>query len=202
MEYENLDLEIFPSVYEPAEDSFLLAKHAKNLTGRILEIGCGCGIVSLTNAKANPENEVVGVDIDPEAVECAKKNAAVNKIKNAKFFVSDLFSSVPKNRKFDAILFNPPYLPTTKSERLRGKINAVFDGGKDGRAVLDRFLEDFDHYLKHDGILILIQSSLNDLEKTRKKIEKKGYEIDILEEDAYFFERLYALRIKNLTPSL
>ena len=106
-----LRIGVLPTVYEPAEDSFMLATCASSLSGKILEIGCGSGIVSLSAAAASPKNEVLGVDINAEAVKCARQNAETNGIRNAKFAVSDLFEGV--NGKFDGILFNPPYLPTT-----------------------------------------------------------------------------------------
>ncbi|MDD5760411.1 MAG: class I SAM-dependent methyltransferase, partial [Desulfobulbaceae bacterium] len=88
MEFEGLAISVSSDVYEPAEDSFLLAKHAKVLKGRILEVGCGSGIVSLVNAKANPTNEALGADINPEAIRCAAANAKNNKIPNIKFMES------------------------------------------------------------------------------------------------------------------
>ena len=114
-----LDISVATSVYIPAEDSFLLADYASKQKGRILEIGCGSGIVSLSAAAANRANEVIGVDINPAAVECATKNAEKNHLKNCKFLQSDLFANV--SGKFNVILFNPPYLPTTEAERLPGK---------------------------------------------------------------------------------
>jgi release factor glutamine methyltransferase len=194
MEYECLELIISSSVYEPAEDSFMLAKHAKHLKGHILEIGCGSGIVSLTNAKHNPSNTVIGVDVNPAALTCAKKNAVRNKITNASFKVSNLFSKL-EGMHFDHILFNPPYLPTDKETKLKdSRLNKAFDGGKDGRIVLDRFLAEFDKFLKHDGTLLLIHSSLNDLDKTEELLRSKGFHIQILEEQSFFFEKLSLVR--------
>lgn len=196
----NLDeIEVFPSVYEPAEDSFLLARHAIKLKGRILEIGCGSGIVALSNAKQNPKNEVVGVDINSDAVNCASKNAKLNNIKNVKFMKSNLFSELSESMKFNVILFNPPYLPTTPQEKVIGKLNAAFDGGRDGRKVFDKFLSQFDKYLGSNGIVLLIQSSLNNLKKTEQILEKKGFKIEILESESFFFERLYLLKIVKAT---
>ena len=86
-----LKIKTLRDVYEPAEDSFLLAKHAKKLNGRILEVGCGCGIVSLECAFSNQKNIVEGVDINRKAVALAKENAKENKIKNARFYYSNLF---------------------------------------------------------------------------------------------------------------
>ncbi|MGB9719120.1 MAG: HemK2/MTQ2 family protein methyltransferase [Candidatus Anstonellales archaeon] len=190
-----MQFEVFPDVYEPAEDSFMLAEHAKKLKGKILEIGTGCGIVALTNALHN-KKKVEGCDVNKRAVENAEHNAKINKIKNAKFFVSNLFSSVPKNKKYDWIVFNPPYLPTAKNERIKGKLNAAFDGGRNGRKTLDRFLEGCRDYLKKGGGIMLISSSLNDHEKTVRMLEKMKFEVEILEEKKLFFEKLYVIKAK------
>lgn len=191
--FGRLLLSVPPEVYPPAEDSFMLAKGAEKLRGDILEIGCGSGIASLSAAAAERKNAVLGLDINPEAVRCAKENAKANKIRNARFAVSDLFSKAPK-RKFDAIIFNPPYLPTSEAELIDGPINAAFDGGKDGRKVLNRFLLGFGRFLRPGGTLLLIQSSLNDLEKTKKRLGNLGYKVEIIDEERFFFERLYLVK--------
>lgn len=205
MEVFDLNLEVFREVYEPAEDSFLLAKYAQTLRGKVLEIGCGCGIASLVCAKANAENEVLGVDLNPAAVENSRLNAKRNGIKNAEFRESDLFSNVrikaisgnnddAENEKFDGIMFNPPYLPTSENERMNGKLNLAFDGGKNGRKITNRFLNEFPQFMKKDGTLLMIESSLAGIEKTITKLEKARFRVEILEEEKFFFERIVALR--------
>lgn len=187
--YNNLWLSVPRSVYVPAEDSFMLADAVRSLRGKVLELGCGCGIASLACSNAD---SVVGVDINPEAVRCAKENAAKNGISNVSFAESDLFSKV--EGRFDAILFNPPYLPTSADEHVAGPLDTALDGGEDGRAVLDRFLNEFDSHMRPGGVLLLVQSSLNDLEKTRSVLEGPDYIVSIKEEQNFFFERLYLLQ--------
>ncbi len=198
LSYHGLNLSITDNVYPPAEDSFLLAEGAENLAGKVLEVGCGSGIASLCCAKARPSNDVLGVDINPEAVLCARKNAEANSIGNARFKRSDLFSGV--RGAFDAILFNPPYLPTSEAELLEGPLNHAFDGGPDGRVVLERFLAGFDRRLKPGGTLLLVQSSLNDERKTLRSLRSLGYRPKAVREERFFFERLFL--IKAVKPCL
>ena len=196
VKFDSLEFEIFPTVYTPHADSFLLAKYSKDLKGRILDIGCGCGIQSIVNAEHNPENKVIGVDINPKAVENSIHNANLNKINNVNFLQSNLFSEIEE--KFDGIIFNPPYLPTTEQEKLRDAENFAFDGGIDGRKVVDLFFKQFKNYLAQRATLLLVQSSLNDLEKTEETLESKGFSVEILEEEKFFFEKIYILKCSKI----
>ncbi len=192
LSFRGLRLEVPDSVYQPAEDSFLLAEGAERLRGRVLEVGCGSGMASICCARAHPDSRVLGVDINPDAVLCAGRNAKANGIRNASFRRSDLFGSV--RGTFDAIMFNPPYLPTSGDEMVSGPLNAAFDGGPDGRAVLDRFLAGFDRRLRSGGVLLLVQSSLNDRAKTVRCLRSLGYRCRAVREERFFFERLFLLR--------
>jgi len=77
MDFKELHLSVFNSVYPPAEDSFMLTEAAEMLQGRVLEVGCGCGIASLSCKNAS---EVIGVDINPEAVNMMEENILLNKV--------------------------------------------------------------------------------------------------------------------------
>ncbi|MBD3210610.1 methyltransferase [Candidatus Micrarchaeota archaeon] len=191
--FDSLSLQVPGQVYQPAEDSFLLAEAAKDCRGRVLEMGCGCGLASLVAAK-NAEH-ATGADINPLAVRCAGKNAELNNITNADFVESDLFSAV--NGSFDTILFNPPYLPTRKGEKLPGRLNRAFDGGSDGRSIIDRFLQDFDSRLAPPGRLYLVQSSANNPEKTFSLLREKGFSAEAAKRQDFFFEHLLLLRAKR-----
>ncbi|HID73082.1 TPA: methyltransferase domain-containing protein [Candidatus Micrarchaeota archaeon] len=193
LEHEGVLLRVPDDVYLPSDDSFLLSKHAKLLKGRFLDVGCGSGLVSLANAKANPDNDVLGVDINPSAVRASEMNASLNKITNARFQGSDLFGSLD-DELFDAIAFNPPYLPTMDDERLSSPINAAFDGGKNGRATLNRFLEGFNEHLRPGGTALVIHSSLNKPDQTVEKMRQLGLRTEVLEEKGFFFEKLIVLK--------
>ena len=197
--FGTLRLSIAPTVYEPAEDSFLLATYASGLTEgkRILEIGCGSGIVSLSAAAASPKNDVLGVDINPAAVECANGNAKRNGLGNCKFLKSDLFSSV--RGTFDCIIFNPPYLPTTREEKLAlEEENAAYDGRESGLEVFYGFAKQAPRHLEPSGKVAVIATSLNDgIKKTISELEERVGHAQILAEESFFFEKIALIEAKK-----
>jgi len=178
---------VFPDVYEPADDSFLLAKYAPLAQGRVLDVGTGTGIQALSSRA----REGVGIDINPAAVGNAAFNAEANGRFAFDFFESDLFANV--DGKFDAILFNPPYLPTSGEDVTPGILDRAWNGGEDGRAVIDRFLADFPDYLAARGMLLMLHSSLAGTKQTMNKLAKLGMRVRILGEKNVGFETLSVL---------
>ena len=99
-----------------------------------------------------------------------------------------LFRSPVKNRKFDVILFNTPYLPTEEDEVLDDTINYAFDGGLNGRKVIDLFLNEVGNHLNDNGIVQIIQSSLSGNEETLEKLDQLGFVSEIAAKEHFFFE--------------
>lgn len=186
-----MKIETNDEVYVPAEDSFLLAKHAKKLRGKILEIGCGSGLVSLECAVSNKNNFVEGVDINPNAVELSKKNAKVNNIENVRFYQSDLFEKI--KGKYDFVLFNPPYLPTDE-EKIKTKLNYAFDGGKSGLETIRKFIANVAKHVKKKGAVYIIASSQCGIEKVKLMFNKNDFKVDVIEEELFFFEKIALLK--------
>ncbi|BAP62166.1 HemK2/MTQ2 family protein methyltransferase [Methanococcus maripaludis] len=175
IEINGIKIKTHPKVYVPAEDSELLIENLVDVKNKsVLDVGTGSGIQAI-NAVKQGALKVIGIDINPYAVECAKINSELNEIDSKKlsFKTGDLFKNI--DEKFDVILFNAPYLPTSDEEKLEKYLNYAFDGGKDGREVLDKFLDEVANYLKKDGIIQILQSSLTDGNKTIEKMEKLGF---------------------------
>ena len=188
-----------PDVYEPSDDSELMVEAARKYSfGKVLDLGCATGIFGIASAQKKEVSSVVCADLNPAAVELAKKNAVLNGVeKKISFIQTDLFSafsssSKPKE-KFDVIGFNPPYLPTTPAEKVHGTLNLAFDGGKSGRKITDKFLSGFEKHLNSGGILILLQSSLSGVEKTTVVLEKKGFAVGKFASRRFFFEEIAVL---------
>lgn len=182
-------IDVLPGVYPPSDDSYMLADvvNSMDIKGkRFLEIGCGSGIVAITAAVRGAD--VTAVDINPKAVECTLRNAEKSGVR-VKAFVSNLFENV--EGQYDVIAFNPPYLPGTEEDP---DYDVAWSGGEEGREVIDRFLENVDKYLKPCGVLLLVQSSLNDPAKTTEILEKMRYAVEIAAQEKFFLETLYVFR--------
>src|SRR3989344_3083851 len=95
-EYKNLKINFHPLVYEPSEDTFLLAKALEEAMAKLpanaeaLEIGTGTGIISLILSKKC--KTVLGTDINQYALNLARENAETNAIDNVEFIFSNLFT--------------------------------------------------------------------------------------------------------------
>ncbi|MBQ2635442.1 MAG: methyltransferase [Methanobrevibacter sp.] len=174
------------NVYIPAEDSYLLADNLEIKEGQsVLEIGTGSGIVAMYASRLT--DKITVTDINFDACELARKNFEANKIENIEILFGNLFEPV-KNRKFDVILFNTPYLPTEDGDVIDDTLNYAFDGGLNGRKVIDLFLNEVGNYLNDGGIVQLIQSSLSGNDKTLEKLDKLGFIAEIAESEHFFFE--------------
>ena len=174
------------NVYVPAEDSYLLADNLEIKKGQsVLEIGTGSGIVAMYASRLT--DRITVTDINFDACELAGKNFKENNIENVEILFGNMFEPV-ENRKFDVILFNTPYLPTEEGEVLEDTINYAFDGGLNGRKVIDIFLNEVGNHLNDGGIVQLIQSSLSGNEETLTKLDELGFIAEIKASEHFFFE--------------
>jgi release factor glutamine methyltransferase len=188
--YQGMEFQTCKKVYEPAEDTFLLAENLKvKKTDKVVEIGTGTGIIAIITSKIT--ERVIAVDINKYAVECAKKNSDINQ-SNIDIRLGDLFDSL-KDEKFDTILFNTPYLPTNEEERVDDELEAAWDGGVDGRVVINRFIEEVSEHLNPSGRVQLVQSSLSNVEETIGRLMEKGFDVSITASERFFFEEVVVL---------
>jgi release factor glutamine methyltransferase len=181
-------------VYRPEEDSFLLLVHARGrVHGSVLDMGTGSGFLAVEIASEPLVDEVMAVDVDPEAVKEAVRRAEEAEVADRiEFVVSDLFRGL-EGHKFNWILFNPPYLP---SEGVADE--ASWAGGKFGEEAIMRFLLEARGHLEPGGAILLVYSSHTGLDLG--EVEKM-YTVHKLGESPLFFERLFCLMLEPVSPS-
>ena len=109
---QQVSLETRPGLFSPEHvdrGTLAMLSHVKIASGmRIMDLGCGCGVVGIVAAKIAGEEIVFLSDADPMAVETARRNAERNGVGGVQVCVSDGFKSVDASG-FDLILSNPPY---------------------------------------------------------------------------------------------
>ncbi len=176
-------------VYPPSEDSILLIESLDIEIGeRILEVGCGSGVVSIHCAKNG--GIVTSVDINPSAVELCSFNFKQNNLIGDVRY-SDLYQNVPE--KFDTIFFNLPYLPVEEE----GMLEKAWSGGEDGLGPLPNLIEGARTHLLPNGRLVVVVSSLMDQNALDSCL--KGLKVKSLGELSLFFEKLHVLEITELS---
>lgn len=98
--------------YRYSLDPFLLAAFCQTTEGRVLDLGTGCGIIPLLLARRFPAISLVGVELQQEMADLARRNVAANGLEERLSIVRsdilDLADHFPAN-SFDLVVANPPY---------------------------------------------------------------------------------------------
>ena len=115
-EFYGLTLKVTPDTLIPRADTETLVEAALNkLAGftsnkpAVLDLGTGSGAIALAIAKNSPQAYVTAVDVSNSALNIAQQNAQQLEISNIQFVLGDWFGAL-KDKKFDLIVSNPPYI--------------------------------------------------------------------------------------------
>ncbi|RLE47956.1 hypothetical protein DRJ25_01025 [Candidatus Woesearchaeota archaeon] len=180
----------FSEIYEPREDSYFMQRYVlKFAKGNVLDMGTGSGILALTALKKKSVKSVVGVDISEKAIKhCRKLSRKVIWIR------SDLFDKLGRKylKFFDTIFFNPPYLPQEGKKRIR-----TIEGGKRGFELCNRFLEQARPFLKDNGRIFLLFSSLSHPDFILNFADTMLYSQKLVAVKSLFFEELFIYRFEK-----
>lgn len=121
---------------------------------KILDLGCGSGVIGLTLKNFFKEADVTLVDISEEALNIAQDNAKSLDL-DVKFIKSDWFSNL-EMEKYDVIVSNPPYIKENEEIEEIVKNNEphlALYGGIDGLDCYRSILKDINNYLKYDYLI-------------------------------------------------
>ena len=176
-------------VYQPAEDSGLLAEAAvAEARGRVLEVGTGSGWVAQRIADERGL-DVVGSDLNPHAARQARERGVEG-------VVADLLAPFRADA-FDTVCFNPPYLPTDPDNEWDDWMEHALSGGESGRELIEPFLDDVGRVLAADGVVLLLVSSLTGYDEVLALVEAAGFAADPVVEESFPFETLTVLALRR-----
>lgn len=163
-EFMKLNFLITKNVLIPRQDTEILVEEAIKLAKKInnpkiLDLCTGSGAIGISIAKYVENTKVIATDISKPALEIAKKNAELNGVKNnIEFIESNLFAKL-KDKKFDIIVSNPPYIETNLIKNLPKDVQKepkiALDGGKDGLDFYRKIADKAYEYLNRQGYICL-----------------------------------------------
>jgi release factor glutamine methyltransferase len=162
-EFYGMTFKVSPGVLIPRPETELLVDLAKkyiensgNTALQILDVGTGSGCIAIALAKCFPAAKVTAIDVSAQALEIAKKNAALNEALNIIFAETDIISGWVGTDKFDVIVSNPPYISVSDSKSLQLEVGlfeplpALTDNA-DGLTFYRRFAALFPAILSETG---------------------------------------------------
>ncbi|WP_049986944.1 HemK2/MTQ2 family protein methyltransferase [Halobellus rufus] len=191
------------SVYQPAEDSQLLATAVERAgRGRFLEVGTGSGWVAAQATDVDAVTSVVATDVNPHACRTARERAlsggGPGEASGPAFDVvrADLLSPFVDGA-FDTVAFNPPYLPTDPDNEWDDWMERALSGGESGRELIEPFLDTVGRALADDGVALLLVSSLTGYDEVLDYAASCGFDHDVVVEESYPFETLSVLALTD-----
>ncbi len=150
-----------PGVYRVDRDTELLAdvlRERDRVRHRhVLDVGTGTGALALAAARAGAAS-VTAVDLSRRSAAATWLNA---KLQGVPVTVrrGDLFTPV-RGRRFDVVTANPPYVPAAGDDPARYRIARCWDGGRDGRLLIDRICAQLPDVLLPGGRALVVHSEV------------------------------------------
>jgi release factor glutamine methyltransferase len=170
-----------PGVFQPRSDAWMLIDAVRSATlqprAATLDLCSGSGAVAVAAALRGVRS-ATAVDLHRRSAWTARMNARLNGVR-VRALHGDLFEPVA-GRRFDLVTANPPYVPAPPGiAPERG--DHAWNAGRDGRAVIDRIIEQLPAHLTPGGCALLVQSSVTGTRETLDRLSEAGLEPTIVQ---------------------
>jgi release factor glutamine methyltransferase len=189
-----------PGIYPPQHDTALLisALRASGLAPgrRVLDICTGTGAVAVA-AAALGAAAVTAVDLSRRSILNVRANSV---LQGARVIVrrGDLFAPLGSDT-FDLVVCNPPYVPAASATLSRHTRRRSWDGGLDGRLLVDRICAGVSDVLRPGGRLLMTHTAVIDTDQTLDTLATHGLEGRVVRSATVPFGPVMTERIEHLT---
>ncbi|MDM5147531.1 peptide chain release factor N(5)-glutamine methyltransferase [Candidatus Persebacteraceae bacterium Df01] len=159
-EFMGLDFITTPAALVPRPETEEMTEaallHLPEDTGRVLDMGAGCGAIGLSIAHLKKQIHVLLADTSEDTLALAQKNAHHLGVNNAQFHHGNWFSQMG-NERFDLIVSNPPYVAANDEvlATLRYEPILALVGGNDGLDGLRQVIVGAPQHLTAGGVLMV-----------------------------------------------
>lgn len=136
--------------YRFSVEAILLGRFVRASTReRVLELGAGCGVISIMLASIYRPREVVAIEIQPDLAEMIARNAAINDLKSVRAICADLRQKIVRVEpaSFDLVVANPPYRATSTGRENPDRGRRLARG--ESSATLADFVRAARRYARH-----------------------------------------------------
>ncbi|HEX7982727.1 MAG TPA: peptide chain release factor N(5)-glutamine methyltransferase [Duganella sp.] len=179
-EFFGLPFEVGDAVLIPRPDTELLVELTLERlppSGRVLDMGTGSGAIAVAVAHTRRDADVTALDVSPEALAVARRNAAANGVRVA-FLQSDWYAALEAKAPFDVIASNPPYIASGDRHLSEGDlryepVGALTDHA-DGLSALRIIVAGAAARLKPRGWL-LMEHGYDQSAAVRQLLTEQGY---------------------------
>lgn len=187
-----------PTVFHPkfyfTSKFFAEFIQAASLRGkRILDIGCGSGILSLAGARAG--GKVTSIDINPAAIAATSENARQNGLADRICaFESDVLDRLdPAVQTFDCVFSNPPYY----GGEAKTMAEKAFKGGH-ANSFMVRLAKDLPKFLLPGATVVVVLSSDIDIHTCLLPFMENQFTFQIIKTKRLFFETLSLIELRHV----
>jgi release factor glutamine methyltransferase len=200
---------VSPAVMVPTPETELLCVTAVECVRemelprpRILDLGVGSGVVSVTLANELDDCRILALDVSPDAIAVAKKNAAnLGGAEKIEFRKSDFFGNVMPDERFDLILSNPPYISEDEYKELPPEVLAdpkiSLTSGDEGLDAIKIILRDAPRFLAPGG-RIIFEIGYNQADRVAELTSKDDrYESIVIMKDLNDIDRVVMLTCES-----
>lgn len=174
----------------------LVGEYLRSIGGEVnfADLGTGSGAICVSILKFVKSARACAVDVSAEALNVAKFNATKFHVEDRiNFFQGDLFAPL-EGKIFNAIISNPPYIPTGELDSLQAEVQReprlALDGGEDGLNFYRRIISDAPKFLT-DGGLLAFEVGINQAEAVKNLMAANFAEVEIFK-DLAGIERVVA----------